>query len=857
MTSEAAPPASPTPGGNGNNVAARLVARPIDQELKTSFLDYAMSVIVSRALPDVRDGLKPVHRRVLYAMNELGVRSDKPRRKSALIVGEVMGKYHPHGDLAIYDTLVRMAQNFSLLHPLVDGQGNFGSVDGDGAAAMRYTEARLASIAEEVLADLDKDTVDFVPNYDATLQEPVVMPARFPNLLVNGSSGIAVGMATNIPPHNLGEVIDATVHLIDHPEAALGDLLHHVKGPDFPTGGIIMGRAGLVEAYANGRGRIVVRGRVETEKMSKDRDALIVTELPYMVNKANLLVAIADLVKEKRIEGISDLRDESDRDGMRVVIEIKRDADAAVVENQLYAHTDLQSTFGSLHLALVHQKPVTLPLKRILEEFIEHRVVVITRRTKFELRKAEERAHVLEGLLIALDNVDEVIQLIKSSRSVDEAQTKLIARFALSEVQAKAILDLRLAKLAALEVEQVKGEHADLLKKIAELKKILSARSEILAVLKTELAAVRAKFAKPRKTEVQETEAEEIHHEALITEHDVVVTVTNAGYTKRIPLTEYKAQGRGGKGVIGTEVREEDAVIDLFVTSTHNYLMFFTTHGRCFWLKAYAIPEGSRYSRGKAIVNLLPALEPGERVTAAIPVREFAQDKFVFFATRKGTVKRTVLSEFKNVRAAGIRAIHLNEGDEVLGVALTDGNQDIVLAKAGGKAVRFNEGQVRAMGRTATGVIGADLEQGARGAVLQTADEVVALAHVRGDEGDLLTIKANGRGKRTPVADYPAKTRGTMGVITIDIEENVDGQVVQSPIVGMLRVRPGDELIVSTEKGVVIRVPVDEIPVKGRAAQGNWIIRPEAGDKVVAVARVLRDVEPSAPTPTSQPAPHA
>jgi DNA gyrase subunit A len=844
--SEGAPaPGTPTPI-SGNGIAARLLARHVEQELKASFLDYAMSVIVSRALPDVRDGLKPVHRRVLYAMGELGVRSDRPRRKSALIVGEVMGKYHPHGDMAIYDTLVRMAQDFSLRYPLVDGQGNFGSVDGDNAAAMRYTEARLSKIAEELLADLEKETVDFVPNYDASLEEPTVLPAKFPNLLVNGADGIAVGMATKIPPHNLGEVIDATIHLIDRPDAGLADLLQHVRGPDFPTGGILMGRAGVVEAYSTGRGRLVVRGKVHTETLAKERRALIVTELPYQVNKANLLVAIAELVKDKRIEGIHDLRDESDRDGMRVVIELKKDADADVVLNQLYTHTDLQASFGALNIALVNQRPVQLPLKRFLEEFVEHRVVVITRRTKYELRKAEERAHILEGLLIALDNIDEVIQLIRKSRAVEDAQRGLIARFALSEAQAKAILDMRLAKLASLEIEQVKQEHAELLERIAYYKRLLGSRQEILSVLKKELLEVKAAYPSPRRTEIVESEAEEIHHEALIAEHEVVVTITAAGYTKRIPLQSYRSQGRGGKGVIGTEVREEDAVIDLFTTSTHNYIMFFTTHGRCFWLKAYQIPEGSRYSRGKAIVNLLPKMEPGERVTAAIPVKEFSDDRFVFFATKKGTVKRTVLSDFKNVRAAGIRAISLDEGDAVLGVALTDGHQDIVLAKASGKAVRFKESEARPMGRTAAGVRGVDLEPGTRGAVVEN-DEVVALAHLDGTDGDLLTIKANGRGKRTPVADYPVKHRGTMGVITIDIEETVDGQTIQSPVVGMVHVRPHDQIMVSTQKGVVIRIPVDDIPQKGRGAQGNWIIRTEAGDRVVAVARVAPEVEAAAP----------
>jgi DNA gyrase subunit A len=825
-------------GAQGQPIAAKLTSRPVDLELRTSFMDYAMSVIVARALPDARDGLKPVHRRILFGMNELGVSSDKPTRKSARIVGEVMGKYHPHGESSIYDSMVRMAQDFSLRYPLVDGQGNMGSVDGDSAGAMRYTEARLSKVAGEMLADIEKETVDFVPNFDASMEEPTVLPARLPNLLVNGSSGIAVGMATNIPPHNLGEVVDATVRLIDHPESTVHDLVQLVRGPDFPTGGIIMGRAGILEAYASGRGRVVVRGKVTEEKI-RDRRAFVFTEIPYMVNKSNLLIAIADLVKDKRVEGISDIRDESDRDGMRIVIELKKDANADVVLNQLYTHTQLQTTFSILNLALVNNRPVVLPLKRMLEEFLEHRVNVIVRGTKYDLRKAEERAHVVEGLLIALEHIEAVIDLIKKAKDADAAKTGLMAKYGLTEIQAKAILDLRLAKLAQLEVQTLKEEHMDLLRRITRYQEILASRAEQLTIIKGELADLKKSFGDERRTQLVESEAEEIVLEHLIPEHDIVVTLTNAGYVKRSPLAAYRSQGRGGKGIIGTETKEEDFVHDLFVTSTHRYIMFFTSRGQVHWLKGYEIPESSRYGRGKAVVNLLQGLEPKERVTAAIPVEEFRDDRFVFFATRKGIVKRVILSDFKNVRAGGIRAVQLEEGDELIGVALTKGGQEVVLAKKDGLAVRFNEDDVRAMGRAAFGVYGTKM---------QKDDEVVALAVASGT-GDILTIKANGRGKRTPLEEYRLTSRGAQGVITINTEETVDGKTETHPVVGMVHVQPGDEVIVSTEKGIVIRLKVDDVPQKGRGAQGNWIIRPEPGDRVVAVARIVSDEELAAAPP--------
>jgi DNA gyrase subunit A len=817
----------PAPGNVEEETGAqKVLLQPVEQELRTSFMDYAMSVIVSRALPDVRDGLKPVHRRVLYAMGDMGLTADRAYRKSALVVGDTMGKYHPHGDQAIYDTLVRMAQPFSMRIPLIDGQGNFGSVDGDRAAAMRYTEARLARMAQALLEDIGKETVDFRPNYDGSRQEPVVLPAKAPNLLINGASGIAVGMATNIPPHNLGEVVDGLVHLIQNPQAELADLAQFIKGPDFPTGGIIMGRSGLAEAFATGRGKVVLRGRYTVEELRGDRRAIIVSELPYTVNKANLLVAIAGLVKAKKVEGISDLRDESDRDGMRMVIELKRDADPEVVVNALFAHTQMQITFGVNNLALVGQKPIVLTLKKLLEHFLAHREDVVTRRTRFDLRKAEERAHVLEGLLIALDNVDEVIKIIRGSKTAEDAGKELVARFAMTEIQAKAILDMRLAKLAALEAQQVRDEHAEVQKKIARFKQILSDRSEVLTIIKDELLELKDKFGDARRTEILEQEAEMIGLEELIPEHQVVITQTKAGYIKRLPVDTYRAQGRGGKGLVAMETKEDDFLTEIFTTSSHDYLLFFTSKGGVHRLKAYQVPQGSRYSRGKAIPNLLPRLGPEERVQQAIPIRDFADDRFVFFATRRGVVKRSRLSDFKNINIAGLRAINLDEDDELIGIRITDGSEQIILATAQGQAIRFDESAVRAMGRAARGVIGVRLGKG---------DEVVSMAVVHGQE--LLTVTRNGYGKRTPVDEYRHTNRGGKGVRTIVVEGR------NGPVVDVREVTHDDELILTTRLGMLVRLRAADIRSQGRSTMGVRVMRLKDEDQVVAVAKILSPTE--------------
>jgi DNA gyrase subunit A len=809
----------------------QLIQRPIEVEMKTSYIDYAMSVIVGRALPDVRDGLKPVHRRILFGMWEMGLRPDKPTRKSARLVGDVMGKYHPHGDMAIYDSLVRMAQTFSLRYPLVTGQGNFGSVDGDNPAAMRYTEVKLAPIARELLEDIDEDTVDFVDNYDASEKEPSVLPGRLPNLLVNGSSGIAVGMATNVPPHNLREISDAIVATIERPDITIQELAQMVPGPDFPTGGIITGRKGILEAYATGRGLIRVRAKTHIEE-HKDRERVIVTELPYQVNKAKLLQDIAALVREKKLEDIGDLRDESDRDGMRVVIELKRGANSEVVLNNLFAHTALESTFGILNLALVANEPKVLTLKGLIDQYVAHRVVVVTRRTKFRLRKAEERAHIVEGLITALDHIDAVVAIIRGSRDTEAARANLMAgrlpdapanaaAFALTEPQAKAILEMRLSKLTSLETQGLRDELAQLGKDIAFFKEILADKQRLMSIIVTELKELKDKYGDDRRTQIIEDESQ-IFVEDLIPDEPVVVMSTHQGYVKRVPLADYRSQGRGGKGLIGMETKDEDFVVDVFLTTNHHYILFVTNKGQLHWLKAYRIPEGTRYSKGKAIVNLLQGLEEGEKVQAAIPVRQFRDDQFLFFATKKGLVKKTELSAFSNVRVSGIRAIQLEEGDELVGVDLSSGKDDIVLAKAQGQSIRFHEDEVRPMGRTAYGVKGVGLDE---------KDEVVSLAVLHG-QGDLLTVKASGKGKRTPLEDYPTKHRGTYGQITIKTED--------APVVAMLQVEDGDEVLATTEKGIIIRVPIADIPQKGRIAQGNWIIRPEEGDKVIAVARLQK-----------------
>ncbi len=796
-----------------------IIPVKIEEEMKRSYIDYAMSVIVGRALPDVRDGLKPVHRRILYAMRDMGLTSNKPYKKCARIVGEVLGKYHPHGDMAVYDALVRMVQDFSLRYPLIDGQGNFGSVDGDSAAAMRYTEARLEKIAEELIEDIDKNTVDFVPNFDESLKEPSILPGKVPNLLINGSSGIAVGMATNIPPHNLAEVVDAITYQIDNPDADLRSLMRYIKGPDFPTGGLILGRKGIIEAYSSGRGSIKIRGRAVFEKI-KNRDCIVVTEIPYQVNKAKLIENAAELVRNKVIDGISDIRDESDREGMRIVFVLKSGAVPEIVLNQLYKHTQLESTFGIINLALVDGEPKVLTLQDTIWEFIKHRKNVVTRRTKFELEKAERRAHILEGLRIALNNIDKVIKLVRASKTTDEAREGLILNFKLSVEQANAILDMKLQKLTTLEREKIDDEYKGLLKLISRLKEVLASESEILKIIKEELFELKNKYGDSRRTEIIEDPGE-IDIEDLIKEEEVVVTVTSSGYIKKLPLTTYRAQRRGGKGIIGMETKEEDMISDIFVASTHDYILFFTNKGKVHWKKVYNIPTGGRYSKGKAIVNLIE-LDEGEKVTANIAVKEFDEKHYLFFATKKGMVKKTPLSDFSNPRRGGIRAITLEDGDDLVKVGLTDGSREIILAAKYGKAIRFSEDDVRPMGRTAKGVIGMRLRE---------KDEIVGMKIV--SKGDtILTVTENGYGKRTALEDYPLHRRGGKGVINI-IPSKRNGLVV-----GIEDVADDDEIMISSREGVIIRLPVRGISVIGRNTQGVKLMKLDKGDKVAAFTKV-------------------
>ena len=805
--------------------AQRLIPVDLESEMKKSFISYAMAVIITRALPDVRDGLKPVHRRIIYAMHELGMTPDKPFRKSARIVGDVLGKYHPHGDSAVYDAMVRLAQDFSTRYMLVEGQGNFGSVDGDGAAAMRYTEARMSKIAQEMVADLDKETVDFVPNFDETLMQPSVMPCRYPNLLVNGSSGIAVGMATNIPPHNLGEVIDGVVCLIDNPQATLKDLMEHIKGPDFPTGGIIMGRQGIYEAYSTGRGRIVTRARTEIEQMSATRARIVVTEIPYMVNKARLVEKIAELVHERRIEGISDIRDESDRGGMRIVIELKKDVNAAVVLNYLYKHTQLQESFGAIMLALVDGEPKVLSLHQMLYHYLEHQKEVTTRRTRYDLDKAEARAHILEGLLKALDHIDEIVRTIRESESTNAARDALMARFDFSEKQAQAILDMRLARLTGLERERLQEEYAELEKTIAGLRAILADEQLLLSVVRGELLEVRRKYADERRTEIASV-AEEIDPEDLIQEEDMVVTLTHFGYVKRLPTSTYRSQNRGGKGVSGMSTRDEDYAEQLLVMSTHEDLMFFTNRGRVYQIKCYEIPEAGRTARGTAIVNLLQ-LEGGEKVTAMIRIPAGAQESYLIMATRLGLIKKTALSEFQNLRRTGLIAIVLREDDELMGVELTDGEQQILLATQGGMAIRFGEGDIRAMGRVSMGVKSMDLAEG---------DEVVGLA-VYEEGAHVLSVTENGYGKRTEIDDYRLQSRGGKGILAMKLSER------SGKLAAQLIVHPDEDLMLITDDGVIIRLPVDGIPVLGRNTQGVRIMRVAGESRVVGVTRAAKESE--------------
>lgn len=802
------------------SLMGKVVPIDINDEMRNSYLDYAMSVIVGRALPDVRDGLKPVHRRILYAMHQLGMTPDKPHRKSAHIVGQVMSKFHPHGDSAIYDTLVRLAQNFSSRYPLIDGHGNFGSVDGDAAAAMRYTEARMAKITMEMLADIEKDTVDFIPNYDGSDKEPTVLPARLPNLLVNGSSGIAVGMATNIPPHNLGEVIDGVIHLIKNPNSSSEDLMKIIKGPDFPTAAKIMGREGIRLAYTTGRGSIKVRAQTAIERIGAGKSAIIVTELPYAVNKAKLIEKIADLVKEKKIDGITDLRDESDRRGMRVVIELRRDAKPQVLLNQLYKHTQMQETFGVIMLALVNGEPRVLTLRETLYFYLDHQKEVIVRRTKFDLDKAEARAHIVEGLLIALDHIDEVINTIRSSRTVETARDALMEKFQLSKKQAEAILDMRLQRLTGLEREKLDQEYEDLKNKIAYFRSVLADEAKVYGIIIDELTEIKKKFADPRRTLITDEDVN-MEVEDLIPEEDMVITITNHGYIKRISSDTYRSQKRGGRGITAMETKAEDFVRHLFITSTHHYFLFFTNKGKVYRLKVHEIPEAGRTAKGTPLVNLL-YIDQDEKVTAVIPVREFALDMYLFMATRQGVVKKTELRQFNTSRRDGIIAITLDEGDDLVEVKLTDGNQEIILGTRDGLAIRFSEKDVNPYGRTARGV---------KGIALLRNDTVVSMDTIR-EEANVLVVTANGFGKRTPVSDYRLQTRGGKGIINIKTSGR-NGEVVSLQVV-----RPEEEVMMITAEGIIIRIRAGDVSMMGRATQGVTLMRLDEGDKVVALAMV-------------------
>jgi DNA gyrase subunit A len=812
----------------------KVVPVLLEEEMKSSYIDYSMSVITARALPDVRDGLKPSNRRILVAMNDLNLAPGRPHRKCAKIAGDTSGNYHPHGEQVVYPTLVRMAQDFNMRYPLVDGQGNFGSIDGDAPAAMRYTEARFTPFAMEMLADLDKDTVDFIPNYDGTREEPVVLPSKFPNLICNGSSGIAVGMATNIPTHNLSEVIDALVSIIEDPELEEEKLLKYIQGPDFPTGGIIYGRSGIREYFKTGRGRLVLRARANIERQKSGKESIIVTEIPYQISKANLLEKIADLVTNKVIEGISDLRDESDREGMRIVIELKKETPAEITLNQLFKLTQMQSTFGVIMLALADGVPRVLNLKELLTLFIEHRHTVITRRTKYELAQAEHRAHILEGLKIALENIDAVIKLIKSSKDPAEAKDGLMKKFRMTEIQAQAILDMRLQRLTGLERKKVEEEYLELIKLIATLKGILESKTKRMNIIKDELLALKKNFGDLRRTEIREEE-EEFTIEDLIAEEDMVITITHNGYIKRLGIDAYRRQGRGGKGVIGIETREEDFVEHLFIASTHDYILFFTNIGKCHWLKVHEIPVGGRVTKGKSITNLLDLAE-GERIRAFAPVKEFVENRYVVMSTKKGTIKKTELSAFSNPRRGGINAINIEEGDELIEATITDGTCDIVLGTKEGLAIRFPEDKVRSMGRTAYGVRGISLRGLEPSGSGRGKDEVVGMVVIK-REATLLVVTENGFGKRTPISDYRVTNRGGKGVINVKTSER-NGKVV-----AIKEVLEEDELMIITEKGIIIRQPVKQIKEIGRNTQGVKLINLDEGDRVVDVARVVKSEE--------------
>ena len=793
--------------------------------MRNSYIDYAMSVIVSRALPDVRDGLKPVHRRILYAMQEAGMTSGKPYKKSARIVGEVLGKYHPHGDSSVYGAIVRMAQDFSMRYMLADGHGNFGSVDGDPAAAMRYTEVRMSKISELMLQDIDKDTVDFVPNYDESLKEPSVLPSKYPELLVNGTSGIAVGMATNIPPHNMNEVIDGVLMLIDNPDASVEELMTVIKGPDFPTGGLIMGTAGIRDAYTTGRGSVKMRAKAHVETMSNGKPRIVVTELPYQVNKARLIEKIADLAREKQIEGITDLRDESDRNGMSIVIELRKDVNPDIMLNQLYKHTQLQETFGVIMLALVDNQPRVLTLKEVLHYYILHQEDVITRRTRYELAKAEARAHILEGLTIALDHLDAVITTIRESQTADIARAALMDGFKLSEKQAQAILDLRLQRLTGLEREKIEEEYQEVLKKIEWLKSVLADESKIMAIIKEELTQVKAKFGDERRTTIT-YDMSEMNEEDLIADEDVVVTISHNNYIKRMKLDTYNKQNRGGQGILGMSTKEGDFVENILITTTHHTILFYTSRGRVYYLKAYQIAEASRQARGTALINLLK-LEKGEKITAVLQVREYNPEKFLFMATKKGIVKKVQLSEFNTNRKLGVIAMKLDDDDELIGVKQTDGQKKIVLGTRNGYAIIFDEEEVRPMGRIARGV---------KGIKLRAGDEVVGMDTIKRDS-EILTVTAGGYGKRTRVDEYSSHHRGAMGIINLRVTEKT-GEVV-----GLKVVREGQELMLISTNGIIIRTGIDKISVIGRDAQGVIIMKTAEDDKVASMAILTQKAE--------------
>ena len=817
------------------NSRERILPRLIEEEMQQSFINYSMSVIVSRALPDVRDGLKPVHRRILYAMNELGLVPGRPYKKSATVVGDVLGKYHPHGDASVYDALVRMVQEFSLRNPLIDGQGNFGSVDGDPAAAYRYTEARLTPVAIAMLEDIDKNTVDYQPNFDDRLREPTVLPAKIPNLLVNGSSGIAVGMATNIPPHNLREVAKAVELLVDDPEASIADLRKAIKGPDFPTGAYIYGREGIKEAYETGRGRVIMRARAQIEeKESSGRYQIVVTEIPYQVNKENLVKSIAELAVEKKLEGISGVNDESDKDGMRIVVELKRDANPNVVLNQLYKHTAMQATFGVIMLALDHGAPKIMNLKQLLERFVEHRHDIIVRRTKFELEAAEAREHILEGLKIAVDNIDDVVEIIRKSKDVPDADARLRKRFALSEKQSDAILNMRLAKLTGLEIEKLEAELKEVRATIKDLKGILASKPKRMGILKTEMAEVAEKFGDDRRTEIVADQGE-FTVEDLIAEEDMVITISHSGYIKRISISTYRRQRRGGRGLNGADLKQDDWVEHLFIASTHDYLLVFTNNGQLYWLKVHEIPQAGRAARGKPIVNCI-AMKPDERLAALVPVREFSPEQFILFATRQGTVKKTALSEYGNVRTNGIRAINIEDGDELIDAQICDTTSDVVLATREGMSIRFHQGDVRDMGRVATGVKGIELEK---------SDAVIGMVVIRRD-ATLLVVSEHGYGKRSELSEYRVQKRGGKGIITFKVTDKTGA------CVALKEVQPDDELMMITRHGIIIRLPVEGIRVIGRNTQGVKVMNLEAGDAVVDVARVVKEDESGAEEPAGE-----